>query len=305
MVKSFIKSHRLIIISSLTVVIMVVMWIAQLFQPNQRNILSYSDARRGVNYCQSKNPYQTLDLFRPKHSGGRELPIVVYIHGGGWSGGTKNNDFIMNVWGPHFIKKGMAVATIGYQTKAQKLYPTENNDIACALTYLKKNASKYKIDTSQMIMFGTSAGGQLAAYAALTAPGGDLSDKYDYPSPKGVIDFYGVSNFSTIVVGSHPDYNARRYLGKDYIKKAPKVSPVNFVRSDSPPFLLAHGTRDSIVPMSQSQQLYNKLTKAGVRVTMIEVEGGAHGFRGPELTKKEYSKLKQAVDDFTKETIGG
>lgn len=293
------KRKIIILTVGLIIVIMIIMWVTQFFKPHQRNILSYSVAQRNISYCDSNNPYQTLDLYRPKHSGNKTLPVLIYIHGGGWSGGTKNNDFIMNVWGPYFIKQGMAVVTVGYQTKAKNLYPTENNDIACALAYLKKNADTYNIDITQSIFFGNSAGGQLAAYAALNTPYKD----YDYAVPKGVIDFYGVSDLSQIVVGSHPDYNARRYLGKNYIEKASQASPTNYIHKGAPPFLIAHGNRDTVVPQSQSEELYRKLKEAGISVTYIEVPGASHAFKGPELGRREYHILRAAVDKFLRETI--
>ena len=295
-----IKRNRVIsIIVGGIIIFMVATWISQFFKSYQRNILSYSTAQRNISYCSKGNLYQVLDYYRPKHTDGLELPVVIYMHGGGWSGGRKDNGLISDVWGPHFLKQGLAVVSIEYQMKANKLFPTENDDIACALAYLKKNAKEMDIDIKQSIFFGDSAGAQLASYAALNTPYKD----YDYEVPKGVIDFYGVSNFSPIVVGKPPDYNARHYLGADYIKKAPRASPVNYVHDKAPPFLLIHGTGDTVVPHSQSQLLYKELKDAGVRVNYVEVPQAPHAFKGPELNRKEYRIIKRAVDAFLMETI--
>lgn len=281
-------------------IIVIALWVAGLFTPHQRNILSYSTAKRNVAYCNSSNAAQTLDFYRPKRSKDKVLPIVIYVHGGGWSRGSKNDDLIMNVWGPHFIKKDMAVATIGYRMKTNQLYPDENNDIACALAYLKNNADKLNIDINKSIFFGDSAGAQLISYAALNPNG----EEYQYQKPAGVIDFYGVSNFPKIVIGKNPDYNARCYLGKGYLDKAPLASPINFVDKDSPPFLIIHGTGDSVVPISQSDELYQKLMENSIPVEYIKIKDAGHGFNGPELGSKNWKIIKNAVDQFLNQTIG-
>lgn len=295
------KQHQTIINLILGIlVIIVIMWITNIFKPHNRNITAYSVATRGIQYCHSSNPQQTLDLFKPKHhKGDQALPIIVYIHGGGWSGGTKNDPLIMNVWGPNFIKKGYAVATIGYRLKAPSLYQDQNDDIACALAYLTKHSSSLGINMDEAIFFGASAGGQLAAYAALSAPYKD----YQYQAPLGVVDFYGVSSFPSIVRGDHPDYNARRYLGKNYLNLAAEASPVNLVKAGAPPFLLVHGTADTVVPPTQSQELYQALRRAGVAVEYIQVPNAHHAFNGPELGRKEYNKVKIAVNSFIKDVL--
>lgn len=301
MKRDILHDKKLYFVLYIALSIVLIVWIRQFFQPHQRNILSYAEAERNIQYCNDFNLNQTLDIYRPKHSKDKNLPVVFYIHGGGWRGGTKNDDLIMNVWGPHFIKRGMTVVTIGYQTKAPNLYQTANDDIACALAFMTKNSDKYKIDLDRVVYFGDSAGAQLASYAALNVPYKD----YTYSPPQGVINFYGVSDLSKIVVGQKPDYNARHYLGKDYIKKAPGASPVNLVTAKSPPFLLVHGTGDSVVPLSQSEEFYKKLKSTGVPATFIKIPDAGHAFNGPELGRQQYKIIKQAVNQFLDETIGG
>jgi acetyl esterase/lipase len=125
------------------------------------------------------------------------------------------------------------------------------------------------------LFFGDSAGGQLAAFAALNIP----YNNYDYEAPVGVIDFYGVSDFSKIVGGTNPDLNAPR-------------------------FLFIHGTKDTVVPILQSRILYDQLTKVGIDAEYITVQGAGHGFNGPELPNVEYKKIVDNIDAFLKETIG-
>ncbi len=256
-------------------------------------------ARENVYYCGTDNPQQTLDLYRPHGHDQEALPLLVYIHGGGWRGGTKQNGMI-DSYGPLFLKHTMAVASLSYRLNPAHPYSGQNDDIACALNYLDRNANKLHIDPSKMIFFGESAGGQLASFAALNVPYKD----YDYDAPIGVIDFYGVTDFSTILTGKHPDYNARRYLGRDYLQVAPVASPISYVSTHAPRFLIVHGKIDRIVPVAQSKLLYSQLIKAGNKATYVELPYAPHGFIGPEISPAEYKTVLDNLNLFLAEVVG-
>lgn len=254
---------------------------------------------QNIAYCNSSDPSQTLDFYRPKGSNTEVLPIVIYIHGGGWRSGSKGNALITKTYGPLFISHHTAVASIDYRLHSKNPYPDQNNDVACALTYLSNNASKLKINIDQSILFGDSAGGQLAAFAALNIP----YKNYDYEAPVGVIDFYGVSDFSKIVDGARPDFNARRYLGSTYNTVATLASPTTYVTRKAPRFLLIHGTNDKVVPIAQSKDLFNLLTTSGIDAEYTTIPGAGHGFIGPELSTSNYRLIQDSLSSFLQETI--
>jgi acetyl esterase/lipase len=166
------------------------------------------------------------------------------------------------------LQKGIAVATIGYRLNSSSPFPDQNRDISCALEYLDDHADTLHINPRKVVYFGDSAGGQLAAFAALNIP----YDGHDYEAPVGVIDFYGVSDFSRIVDGAHPD-------------------------------LFVHGTRDTVIPISQSLSFYNQLTAVGIDAEYLTVNGAKHAFNGPGLLPETYKKITTTVDSFLKETI--
>jgi acetyl esterase/lipase len=252
-----------------------------------------------IHYCDTANSAQTLDLYRPKNlDANSALPLIIYIHGGGWRRGDKHNS-LLTYYAPTFIKKGIAIASINYRLNPQTPYPDQNNDVACALTYIDSNAGRLHIDTKHTLYFGDSAGGQLAAFAALNIP----YKNYDYEAPVGVIDFYGVSDFSTIIVGSHPDLNARRYVGSRYNKVTNTASPTTYVTKKAPRFLFIHGTKDRVVPLAQSKALYDQLTKEGIDAEYVTVPGVGHGFIGPELLPTAYKSILDNIVAFLKETI--
>jgi acetyl esterase/lipase len=206
---------------------------------------------------------------------------------------------LISTYGPLFIKHGIAVASINYRLTPPKPYPDQNNDVACALSYLVKNADRLRINVDKSIFFGDSAGGQLAAFAALNTP----YKNYDYEAPVGVIDFYGVSDFSKITEGSHPDFNARRYLGSKYSQSVASASPTTYVTKRAPRFLFMHGTKDHVVPMSQSKVLYDLLTHSGIDTEYVTIPGAGHGFVGPELSSNNYKAIQDSITSFLQETI--
>lgn len=256
---------------------------------------------RNVGYCGSSSaPDQTLDFYRPKNrSYTTSVPLLVYIHGGGWRSGSKSNHLITSVYGPFFLRHGIAVASIDYRLSSNHPYPDQNNDVACALSYLTSHASNLHINTHQIIFMGDSAGGQLAAFAALNIP----YKHYDYEAPVGVIDFYGVSDFSKIIDGAHPDFNARRYLGSRYNQVAVPASPITYVTKEAPRFLFIHGTADTVVPISQSKDLYNLLVNAGIDADYVAIPGAKHGFIGPELPAHGFTTITNNLNSFLYETI--
>jgi acetyl esterase/lipase len=273
---------------------------ASLLSPHPKviKIESVADTRSNIQYCNSKNPSLTLNLYSPKNTAQAKVPLVVYVHGGGWLRGDESGP-LLNAYGPLFIARGIAVAAIDYRLDSKNPYPDQNDDIACALSYIDSNADNLHIDVQKIIYFGDSAGGQLAAFAALTIP----YKKFDYTAPVGVIDFYGVSDFTTIISGTHPDLNARRYLGSKYNTVAIEASPTTYITKKAPQFLFFHGTKDAVVPISQSITFYDQLIAAGVESNYVAIQGAGHAFIGPELPASQYKKIQDNLDVFLKETI--
>lgn len=266
---------------------------------NSANWRNDTIRQEGINYCGTANKLQTLDFYRPEHSDDQNLPLVVYIHGGGWRWGSKRNSMINN-YGQIFIKHTVAVASLNYRLNTAHPYQDQNDDIACALTYLTTNATQLHIDTSKILLMGESAGGELAAFAALHIP----YKHYGYATPAGVIDFYGVSDFTKVVDAEPPDLNARRYLGPNYTQNATEASPVSYVSGHAPRFLLIHGENDKVVPTEQSKLLHDALTQSSVDATYVELQNAAHGFVGPELQPSSYKTVLDAINTFLRATVG-
>ena len=162
------RLRRTSIFLSLLGVAVALGWLA--LTPSHKRVVSINDSSTtllNVQYCNSKNPSLALNLYYPKGEVTAKLPLVVYIHGGGWLRGDESGP-LLETYGTKFVKQGIAVAAIDYRLDAKNPYPDQNDDIACALSYLTTNADRLSIDTQKIIYFGDSAGGQLAACAALS-----------------------------------------------------------------------------------------------------------------------------------------
>ncbi|MDB5177392.1 MAG: alpha/beta hydrolase [Candidatus Saccharibacteria bacterium] len=225
-----------------------------------------------VQYCNDKNLRRQFDLYVPKDQRFGKSPLVVYVHGGGWSEGDRNNT-IQKLYTPELAAWGIGIATIDYRLSGEAPYPAQNDDIHCAMKYLVDNSKKYGYDKTKIVIMGDSAGGHLAAMEALR--------KTDEVEFKGVIMLYGVSDLWN-QIENYADKNAVKYLGDRAKETADKNSPLYANLSEAPPFLIVHGTNDTIVPSSESQAFYDKLRSKGISATYIPVAGASHAFIGSD-----------------------
>jgi acetyl esterase/lipase len=258
----------------------------------------------GVSYVADGDSSQTLDIFFPEKRADRPQPLLVWIHGGGWSGGSKKQLPYLNL---NQLPRGYIVASIEYRFSRKAIFPAQIQDCQAAIRWLRARAAKYNIDPSRIGVGGESAGGHLAALVGVSggknafAPIGGNEDQSD--RVQAVCDFYGPTDFWTIVTQAEQDKNVKNVfkwnngdpfskliganIGQDK-QKCDAVSPVHYVSNDSPPFLILHGDRDRLVPYAQSVEFADLLTKAGVKVTLQRVPGAGHGgrvFRQPALAR--------------------
>jgi acetyl esterase/lipase len=161
---------------------------AQVSTPSQMRTLTYA-SRDGVDLL--------LDLYLPANPIRRPIPTVVFLHGGGWSGGTRTTgpDFHR-----YFAQDGFAMASIEYRLTPSITFPANVEDVRTAIRWLKANASTHGLDPDRVCLWGTSAGGHLAAVAGL-APRGQFegTDNLKYSSSvRCVLDAYGPTRFDVM-----------------------------------------------------------------------------------------------------------
>jgi len=239
-------------------------------------------AEYDVKYVAGGDAAQSLDVYFPESPADKPLPLLVWIHGGGWSGGSKTQVPYL-----YQLPRGYVVASVEYRFSQKAKFPAQIQDCQAAIRWLRANAKKYGIDPSRIGVGGASAGGHLAALVGTSGGqkvfpmiGGneDQSDRV-----QAVCDIFGPTNFWTVVTQAEEDKNVKNIfkwnngdpysnligakLGEDK-EKCDAVSPVRYVSKDNPPFLILHGDRDTLVPYAQSVELNDLLAKQGVEVTL-------------------------------------
>lgn len=243
----------------------------------------------------SKLKSQTLDLFLPSNASVERVPIVVWIHGGGWQEGDKRPAPV-----PDLTKKGIAVAAINYRLSHEAVFPAQIHDSKAAIRFLRANARKYNLDPDKIGVWGMSAGGHLALLVGTTggdpALEGEQGNTDQSSRVQAVCDWCGVSDMFLVGKDSwqKKDSAYANLLGGNLESKrelAKTASPVQYVSKDDPAVLIMHGDRDKTVPYKHSEVLYKTLQKASVPSKFVTVKDGGHYFFEPK-------ELVQVADFF-------
>jgi acetyl esterase/lipase len=254
------------------------------------------ERKMDLDYVGIGNPRQMLDLYFPKKRSTQEpLPLVVWIHGGAWRSGGK--EYARQLC--EIVATGDFVgASINYRLSSEAVWPEQLHDCKAAIRWLKAHATEYGYDPLRIAVMGSSAGGHLAAMIGVTcndaALEGTLGQHSDQNSRlSAVVNLYGPADFLTMqeppTTENHnaPTSPESRLIGgaiQQQAEKARAASPQTHVSADDPPMLIIHGTKDTLVPYTQSVRFEKALEAVGVATTLITVEGGGHGSKfGPDV----------------------
>lgn len=247
-----------------------------------------------------------LDLYVPENAEGK-LPLVVWVHGGGWRGGSKNGNRAAQL-----ATRGYVTASVEYRLSDEAKFPAQIEDCKAAIRWLRAHASKYHIDPDRVGVWGSSAGGHLVALLGTAGDEArwDVGAHLDQSSRvQAVCDFCGPADLLAILPDARatdPDNAVALLLGGPVAEKreaARDASPTSYVTKDDPPFLICHGTEDRVVPMRQSEQLHEALKTAGVPSTLVKVEKAGHGFRDEGITpsvEEIQERVRAFFDDVLK-----
>lgn len=227
----------------------------------------------------------TLDLFRPDRGAG-PVPLVIWVHGGAWRYGTNKHDgpqLAPARIGDRILAAGWALARVTYRLSGEARFPAQLDDVRAAIGWLREHAGELGLDRGRFAIWGESAGGHLAALAALT---GEVE--------AGIL-WYAPSDLLTMAAQNHPeglqDHDApespeSRLVGgpvQERPKESAAASPVTYVSPGAPPLLIVHGDQDRVVPAGQSRELYGRLAAVGAPAELRIVPGADHCFVGADL----------------------
>ena len=250
---------------------------------------------RDLEYAQVKGVSLKLDLYQPTSKPSAPMPLIIWVHGGGWKNGTKAGCPVS--W---LAAKGYAVASLDFRLLPEHPWPAQIEDPIAALRWLRKESGKYGYDAERSAAMGGSSGGHVVAlWGTLTLPPED--------KVKAVVDWYGPTDLLTMPPNVLSEKRTRAELAKangalllggivmDQPEKAKAVSALHQVTKDDVPFLIMHGAADTSVPVDQSERLHAALKAAGVESTLKLLSGAGHG--GKEFDSAESRALIQGFLD--------
>ncbi len=246
-----------------------------------------------------------LDIYLPANAKGK-VPLVVFIHGGGWIGNDKYADmgYMPNTVNA-MLENGMAVASIDYRFAQNAVFPAILQDCNKAVSFLYDNATKYNLDKDKFAVMGFSAGGHLASLMG-TSQNNKVESLY-FPNSyrpfkyKAVVDFYGPTDLTllpgnedikspeAILIGAKP-------LERPDLAKA--ASPITYIDKNDPPFIIFHGEKDNIVSNKQSKLFNAWLNHYGVKSELTIVKDAPHFG-----AMYDVEEIKVRVIDFLKNNL--
>lgn len=292
-----------------------------------------------------------MNVFVPPKAKAEKVPVLVFVHGGGWAKGTYEGDdapkkaadssqsstnalMVQDNNSSYKIFKdvlnhGIAFVSVDYRLNSEAAFPAQIYDVKAAVRFVRAHADEYGLDAERIAIAGTSAGAHLAAELAVTSGNkaleGDEGGNLEYSSRvKACVDYYGPTNLLTMAPEMNPALEAPDKAAETHdsvranesillgftgegqgvgtlrkldeagdtaspywhmVEMAKLASPVYQVTKDAPPFFIAHGGHDSLVPIQQSISLQKALTDAGVENIFMCNSKAPHGYQGEDTNK--------------------
>ena len=293
-----------------------------------------------ITYYKPSSRPVLLDLYLPPGGTNTAHPFIVYVHGGGWSGGTQRTTGAYEDWPAVLASisaKGYVVASVDYRLSGEAPFPAAVQDIKAAIRWLRMNASTYGVDKTRGLVWGPSAGGHLAGLVGMScgakdlepipiAPAGGRGGRGIAPtvaSPpeesdcvQAVVGWYGVYDLSvekTKVAArtEQGESGLDRFLGCKLATcpetKIRAANPIDYVDPTDPPMLLVHGDSDTTAAAVHSKKMYEALKAKGVKTDLILLPGINHSWIG-KTHEDTIGASRSALDTtiaFIDATIGG
>lgn len=242
---------------------------------------------RDVIYGHKAGMALTFDVVQPEKPNGA---AVLFMVSGGW----------VSVWAPpetlirpksrdanpweQFVDRGYSMFLVRHGSSPQFKVPDAVSDVRRAVRYIRLNAKNWDIDPNRIGVIGGSAGGHLTLMLATTADEGD---------PKSQDAVERTSNRIRAGVAWFPPTHLEKFLKLKQqfpalefdVKKIPDVSPLEHVTADDAPVYLAHGDKDELVPVGESEAIVEKFKATNVDHDLLIVPGAGHAFVGEDMKK--------------------
>jgi acetyl esterase/lipase len=260
----------------------------------------YGETLRNVTYCTPDNSPQTMDAYFPEAGG--PWPVLVYVHGGAWMHGDKSE---AGMFARLMTAQGYFVVSLNYRLYPAAQFPAMIQDVKCAIRSLRANAAQYNLDPNRIGAVGVSAGGHLVGLLGTTdtSAGWDVGEHLDQSSRvQAVIAMAGVMDLSRKFPNADIEAMKRVGFGEYNVVEA---SPISHVTPDDPPFLLIHGDRDELVPVEQSQLMYDRLIEENIPAQLVVIKNAGHSLSSAGgSTTPTVLEINQIVLEFLARYIG-
>ncbi|MEM9006128.1 MAG: alpha/beta hydrolase [Cyanobacteria bacterium P01_F01_bin.86] len=235
-----------------------------------------------------------MNIVRPRILPESPMPILIWIHGGGWCNGDKEEGIQHLI---PFASNGYFGASIEYRLSHEAIFPAQLEDCKCAIRFLRAHANRFHLDADHIGAWGVSAGGHLAALLGTTHHVRELEGEGGWENISsriqavcdwfGPTDFLKMNQFPGEIDHDAADSPESMLIGgpiQENKKKAAQANPITYISEETAPFLIMHGDDDLLVPLNQSQLLFAALKKVNVEVDFEIIAGGGHGkhFKSPE-----------------------
>ncbi len=246
-----------------------------------------------ISYTGSANPRQFLDIAYPENKTGGLYPVILFIHGGAWMNGSKEDQILVRL-APYLNNRAIGIA-INYRLSDEAIWPAQLEDCKSAIDWICENADKFNIDTDKICVWGSSAGGHLAAMLGVKCKS----------SVSAVINQYGPSQMDIINMDHFKDHELGNPLEKlvggtrqEKMQAVIDASPFYHIDGTEPPFLNIHGENDPVVEYEQSVILNRALREAGATSYLIKIVNGVHSL--PDIPE-----LKERISQFLDKHLFG
>lgn len=261
---------------------------------------------RGLEVARAGDTPLLADVLRPDPPAGPSLPVVVYIHGGSWKRGSREQGHELL---PQLVATGRYIGvTIDHRFIPASPWPAQLLDARAAVRWIRASAAAWGADAGRIAAWGESSGAQIAMVLGMTGDvtvmEGDLPLPAGTPPPaaplssrvQAVIDFCGPPDMEAFHASASAPEDIERMRRRleplfggplaDRGELVGAASAMRHVSADDPPLLLVHGERDDTVPFRLAEAMHAELRRAGVPSVLVPVSGWGHGFRGAEIDRR-------------------
>lgn len=234
---------------------------------------------KDIPYRDGNSDAWKLDMAMPANFGPKIRPALVIIHGGGWSGGSKDVDVYQEMM-IEYAELGYVTINVEYRLTGEAPFPACIEDVKCAVRWLRAHADKYGVDPDRIGSYGHSAGAHLSLMLAMAPESAELEGD-------GGWNEYS-SRVNVAAAGSPPTE-----LGRDTPMSKTEWWPIGYISGDQPPLLLIQGTNDPIVRPKLTEDFVEKMKAAGANIELMELEG-EHGV----AYDQQLQVTKPALEEF-------